>query len=133
MVGKNKSQQQKETSQSAQMKIANVVVTLPRITRILIAGVFALASTLAVSPIIDDIYLDNFFTEETRWLPAMITAAIGLFMYLAGWRIIVGTVGEIVQPTRTVVWYLIVGLVAIFMVALWMFQLLTMGSSSLLS
>lgn len=132
MAGKNKPQTSPEIKASWQIKIATTVLNLPRITRILIAGVYALATVLAITPIVDEIYLANFFTEDTTWLPAMITASIGLFVYMIGWRIIVGTVGETILPSNSVTWYLIAGLFAILMVAFWLFQLLTIGSSSLI-
>jgi hypothetical protein len=107
------------------------VLRMPRITRILISGVFALATTLALSPIVDEIYLSFFLDDTTVWVPALISVSCGLVMYVAGWRLIVGTVGEINQTDRATMIYFGVGFLAIVVVVLWVVRLILIGSASL--
>jgi hypothetical protein len=103
---------------------------LPRLTRIIIAGTFALAVTLAVSPIIDEIYLRNFFSPDTRIVPSLIAATFGLGMYAAGWLTIVGTVGEDPEARPLVKIYLIVGVLALVIVAIWSIRLIIIGGTT---
>jgi hypothetical protein len=92
------------------------VIHLPRLTRIVLSAVFALAVTLAITPIVDRIYLDNFYSPDTRIIPALITTIIGLAYYVFGWRTIIGYVGETPPARREVFWYFIVGTVACLIV-----------------
>lgn len=107
------------------------VLQMPRITRILISAVFALATTLALSPIVDEIYLRFFLDDSTVWLPALISVSCGLVMYVAGWRLIVGTVGETNQADRAAMIYFSAGFLAILVVILWVVRLILIGSASL--
>ncbi len=66
----------------------------PRLVRIVIISVFALAVTALVFPLIDFIYINNFFSEQTRILPSFVSAAFGIITYIVGWWLIVGTRGE---------------------------------------
>lgn len=105
------------------------VLSLPRITRILIAGVFAVAVTLAISPIVDEIYLTYFYSPSTNYVPGLISAGLGVLMYGAGWFAIVGVVGEDLQARRIVLYYMIVGMAALLVVAIWLVRLLLMSSA----
>lgn len=105
---------------SALSRAINRVVTracgLPRLGRILIASLFALAVTLAVRPVIDLIYLDNFYTPDTVGVPAWIATAVGFGMYAVGWRVYVGLTGETPQPGRAPALFLAVGAAALIVV-----------------
>jgi hypothetical protein len=94
------------------------VIHLPRLTRIVLSAVFALAVTLAITPIVDRIYLDNFYSPDTRIVPALITTVVGLAFYVFGWRTIIGYVGETPPARREVFWYCVVGVVACLIVIL---------------
>ena len=81
------------------------LLSLPRIARIWLAGVFALALTLLLIPVIDGIYLEYLYSPDTRDVAAYVAAAIGVVMYLIGWRLIVGFAGESPRVNRAVLWY----------------------------
>ncbi len=100
-------------------RVAVDLLEMPRLARMFVATFFALAVTLAVSPVIDIIYLNNFFDESTVIVPALVAGAFGLLMYIAGYLLIVGWQGEDLSPRRAVIWYVIVGLIAMLVVAVW--------------
>lgn len=102
------------------------VVSLPRITRILIAGVFAVMTTLAVSPIVDEIYIRYLYSPSTVILPSFVSAGFGIVMYLVGWQLIVGVVGEAVEVRTAIVWYFVVGVLAHIVVGLWLLRLIAL-------
>jgi len=108
-------------------KVVDSILLLPRVLRILIAAVIALLTILAVSPIVDEIYLSHFYSPNTRLLPALVTVSLGLAMYIAGWKLIVGTVGETLEGQRAVVIYFAAGLVSLALVSNWLIRLLTLG------
>ncbi|MDZ4764894.1 MAG: hypothetical protein SGI73_10105 [Chloroflexota bacterium] len=94
------------------------VLAFPRMTRVILAGVFALFVILLVRPIIDVIYLDNFYVAnpETNMLPTWVATVIGLIMYGAGWRLIVGVPGEPLTKRRAVFYYLFIGIGSLLIV-----------------
>lgn len=110
----------------ASARLIEWIVGLPRLTRIALAALFALAVTLAVTPLIDGIYLDRFYSADTRMIPAIISTTLGLLYYFLGWRLIVGFVGETPPPRRTILWYVCGGVLACGVVAL----LLVVGAIS---
>lgn len=94
------------------------ILNLPRIVRIMIATAFALCVTLALSPMIDMIYMDFFFSPGTVIMPSLVSAAFGLGMYVLGWRFLIGTVGEKPQVRLFILWYFALGLMALAVVAI---------------
>lgn len=85
----------------------------PRLLRIGVVFVFALASTLAVFPLVDQLYVRWFFDENTVGLPALASAGIGAMMYVLGWVVFVGTAGD-TPRIRWITWvYLAIGLLAL--------------------
>ncbi|MGQ9887513.1 MAG: hypothetical protein ACUVSX_03390 [Aggregatilineales bacterium] len=72
-------------------------LSLPRVGRVLLATVFGIVTTLALMPVVDGIYLAHFMALGLPVLPALVSAGFGMSMYIIGWRLIVGTVGE--RPT----------------------------------
>lgn len=94
--------------ESWSVRLARAVVALPRLARLALAGVIALVVTIAVSPLVDNIYLRYFFTVETRGLPAMISVAFGIIAYGIGWWLIIGMAGEQPRARRAVIGYLAV-------------------------
>jgi hypothetical protein len=103
-------------SEPATIRLVRRVLKLPRSVRIFIAAVFAQAVTFALSPVIDEIYLRYFFNESTRIVPSLVAAAAGLLMYALGWLLMVGTVHEPLPERGAVLWYCLVGLLAIALV-----------------
>ena len=97
------------------MRVIRWLLRLPRLVRILVVGMFALGVTLALFPVVDAIYLRFFFHESTRSVASLISAGIGLVMYMVGWQLIVGTVGEQPPARRVVLWYLVIGGLAILL------------------
>lgn len=94
------------------------LVHLPRIARIAIAVLFAVATTLLLTPLIDGIYVQRFFDFNTRMLPAVISTVIGIVIYFVGWVIYVGYAGEETRARRAVFWYFFYGTVVILAIVL---------------
>lgn len=93
---------------------------LPRLARILITGILALAVTLVLSLVI---FYQSLFYSSGLQLALMIFAAVmGLAMYLAGWQLIVGTVGQTPPARLAIIWYLGIGCLSIFLIVLWFLQ-----------
>lgn len=95
--------------------IVRWVLQLPRLLRILLAGLLAVATTLAIFPVVDHLYVNVMFDPATVILPAFISAAAGALVYLAGWRLIVGTVGDLPPCRRAALFYLIFGAFILFL------------------
>lgn len=98
------------------------LLVLPRLLRIVLVGLFALAVTFVVALLL--YYQSIFYNPDLQIVFYIIAAVLGLLMYLAGWQLIVGTVGETPPMQRSVVWYLGVGLLAILMILLWVIQMI---------
>ncbi len=84
---KHQSGKSKRTDPS-RIRSINWLFNLPRSVRIVLNGVFALSVTLALFPVVDEIYLRLFFNESTVLVPALVSVSFGLAMYLAGWMLI---------------------------------------------
>lgn len=110
-----------------QIGLVEGLLNFPRITRIIIACVFALSFTLALSPVVDRLYEQYFYSEDTLMLPAIISAGLGLLMYSVGWFAIVGIAGEKIIPSKAVIVYLLSGLVSVILVLLWTVNLVIRG------
>jgi amino acid transporter len=82
---------------------------LPRLTRIIMVMIFAVALTFLLMPLVDHTYLTWFFDRETTLLPALISAGAGVVMYIVGWRLLVGYAGETPAMRRGTVLYVLVG------------------------
>lgn len=90
-----------------------------RLVRIILVTVFSLVATAAVFPLVDSVYLANFFSDETRILPSFIAVGIGIIMYVVGWWFLVGTRGEQPPERIIVIIYFVLGVVlTIFVIAL---------------
>ncbi len=110
--------QQKTTSAPGRLaRFGNRLSRLPRLVRILLVGVFALAVTLSLSPLVDLIYDRYFFSAQTVIVPALVTATVGLIAYMLGWWLMVGTVGEQPEARAAMVWYFGIGVLAVIIVA----------------
>ncbi len=85
----------------------------PRLLRIIIICVFALAVTAVVFPLVDFVYMENFFNEQTVILPSFVSSGLGIITFGVGWWLLVGVRGE-KRPERTAVFfYMLFGLLVI--------------------
>lgn len=100
------------------------ITTMNRLLRLLVVVIFAMMTVLATSPLIDSLYLQLFFTPETRILPSLISMGAGLIMYVWGWIYLVGSSGQPIMISRGLKWYIYIGLLTIGIVLLWMTSLL---------
>ncbi|NDJ61908.1 MAG: hypothetical protein GYB67_12330 [Chloroflexi bacterium] len=91
-------------------QVVEQIVEAPRLLRIAITLVFAFALTLALTPLVDRLYSENFFSTDTLWLPASVSTGLGVVMYVVGWRLIVGYAGTTPRPHRVILVYMGVGL-----------------------
>jgi hypothetical protein len=89
------------------------LLKLPRLVRIVIVGIFALSTTLALSPLVDYIYLSYMYTEESRLFPSLVSAGAGLLVYLFGWWLFVGSVDEVPPARRALLLYVMVGVLIV--------------------
>lgn len=97
-------------------RLVRWILDRPRVIRILMVAFFALSVTLAVFPIIDSLYVRFMFDESTVILPSFVSAALGIIMYIFGWRLIIGTIGDRLPVRSAVFWYVVVGILAILLV-----------------
>jgi hypothetical protein len=86
--------------------MASWMLSLPRLIRIILIALPAMATTVIFVPVVDAIYLRYFYSDSTRMLPSIIEAAIALTVYLIGWILVVGTSGEKPEDRRAVRWYM---------------------------
>jgi hypothetical protein len=107
-------------SLSLDARLTNQLLSVPRIGRIALSIVFALAVTLALNPIIDSIYLRYLYTPETALAPALVAAGFGLAMYFVGWQLFIGLPGEAPPARLVILWYVGVGALAILLVVVWL-------------
>ncbi len=112
-------------------KVVGRILALPRVMKMLIAGIMALATTLAVSPIVDEIYIRFFYTRSTIIAPSLVSAGIGFVMYSIGWQLIVGTIGEQPDNQPSILGYLLIGLLALTLVGVWFVRLIVFGNASI--
>lgn len=100
-------------------RLLNRLLTLPRLARILIAAVPAIAFAALIQPVVDAVYLRFFFDEETRTSPAWVISFFAIGMYFAGWYFIVGYRGVEVSQRRGAVWYVVLSIAIIALVVVW--------------
>lgn len=121
---------QPEGTENLPLRMVGWVLGLPRLVRILIAAFFALATTFALREVVDEIYIEYFFSESTRILPSFVSAGFGLLMYVIGWQLIVGTIGEDRQAKMATVGYFVIGLFALLLVGFWFLRLVLLQNQS---
>lgn len=100
------------------------ITSMNRLLRLLMVVIFSMTTVLATSPLIDTLYLQLFFTPETRILPSLISMGFGLMMYMWGWIYLVGSSGQPIMISRGLKWYVYIGILTIIIVLLWMTSLL---------
>lgn len=84
-------------------------IALPRLVRIVLVAIFALGWVLLLFAPVDMIYFYNFFSMDTRILPSYVSAGIGLLVYFIGWYLLVGTIGQRLQPKLSSGIYIVLG------------------------
>jgi hypothetical protein len=94
---------------SAPERLTVRLVQLPRLARIGFAALFAVSTTLLLTPLVDGIYMRNFFDFNTRILPAIVSTVVGIVVYFVGWMVFVGYAGETMQARRVVFFYFVFG------------------------
>ncbi len=109
-------------------QFANKLLSLPRGGRIGICILFALAVTLALSPIVDTI-LQYRYTLETSTAPMLVAAAFGLAMYFVGWQLVIGIPGETPPARLLILWYVGVGVLALILVIVWLITGVASGNA----
>ena len=102
--------------------LAQRLVRLPRLIRLIVAVFFTAMLTLAVSPLVDHIYIRFFFTAETVMIPALVTVAIASIMYIVGWRIYIGTVNTVPPAGNRILLYFVIGIFATISVIVLLIQ-----------
>lgn len=116
MMQKKKESRLNEYQKPLWADMTRWILGLPRLVRVVGVGVIALAITLSFSPLVDYVYLSYLFTEESRVLPSLVSAAIAVAAYVLGWWLIIGVVGEPRPVRRLVLLYVIAGIVALIFV-----------------
>lgn len=101
---------------SAIRQFATQILTLPRWARWVTVIVFALALTLVITPVIDNIYTNNFFDVSTVIIPALISAGLGIVMCVVGWWLLIGVAGSVPAPRAAAGWYFIIGMLLLLVV-----------------
>lgn len=114
----------RQTDSSARPTFWEQITSMNRLLRLLLVAIFAISTTLATSPLIDSIYLQYFFTPESRILPSLIAMGLGLAMYAFGWLYLVGSSGQPILITRGLKWVVYLGVLTIGIILLWMTSLL---------
>jgi hypothetical protein len=98
----------------------------PRIVRIGLVAIFALCVTLSLSPMVDEIYMGFFFSPQTIILPSLVSAAFGLVMYITGWWLMIGTIGEKPAARLAIIWYFALGVAAVLVVVILLMRGITL-------
>lgn len=88
------------------------VLRFNRVWRLVLVALFAVATTLLLTPLVDGIYIEYFFAPETRGLPALISSALGVVVYALGWWLLIGA-DAVPRFRRWATWYLIAGIVVL--------------------
>lgn len=99
------------------------VLGLPRVMRIILIVIPALATTIIFTQVVNMIYLRFFYSPATTDLTWIIPSGLALLVYLIGWVLVVGTRGEKPQEREAVKWYLIASIILILFAFLWVMYL----------
>ena len=97
-------------------RVVQQIIELPRVVRILIVGLFAVAATFAVNPVIDTLYIQFLYNTDTVILPSIGAVFVGTVVYILGWLLMIGTIGETPPMRRVIVWYCLVGVLVVVLV-----------------
>jgi hypothetical protein len=108
------------------IRLIDLVLGWPRIVRIGLVAIFALCVTLSLSPMVDEIYMGLFFTPQTVILPSLVSASFGLLMYVTGWWLMIGTIGEKPAARLAIIWYIVLGIAAVLVVVILLLRGITL-------
>ncbi|MBW4436033.1 MAG: hypothetical protein KME04_02790 [Pleurocapsa minor GSE-CHR-MK-17-07R] len=117
----SKREQRREQAPAAQGlagRLTERVLNLPRLARIVLVCLFAMAVTVLLIPLVDGIYLRSFYSPETAVLPSLIEAAFGLGMFVLGWVLLVGFAGQRPPARLPVALYFLAGCALVLVVIL---------------
>jgi hypothetical protein len=98
--------------QSFLLRLTQRLVALPRGVRILLAGGFAVALTLLVTPLAYNLLRVDFFVADSSKIvaPTLIALVSGLVLYGVGWRLMIGYAGETPSPNNALLIYFVAGI-----------------------
>jgi hypothetical protein len=97
-------------------RLTTRVLDLPRLARIVLVCLFAMAVTVLLIPVIDGIYIRTFYTPETAVLPSLLEAALGIGMFVLGWVLLVGFAGQRPAGRPAAALYFVVGILLVLAV-----------------
>lgn len=109
-------------------RVAYPVLRLPRLARIALVTIAALGVALLIFPLVDRVYLENFYDPATAGLPALGIAAVGLLVYALGWGLLLG-LDRAAPPARPLT---ALYLLAVLVTLLAVIALLAVGVADLL-
>jgi hypothetical protein len=98
---------------SRALRLALWMLGLPRLGRIVLAAVFAIALTLVLTPIIDLAYLRFLYSPQTVMLPALVSVGFGLLMYTLGWWLVVSGADDGSPMYGAITWYALLGVATV--------------------
>jgi len=130
---KHKPPKQKQTSKNVTItpspargyRAIRYLLQLPRSARLALTAVFALAVTLVMALLV--FYESIFYTNSLLNVLMLVCVGFGMAMYVAGWQLYIGPVGETPPARLAVLWYVGLGALAIFLVTLWFLQGIVKG------
>ncbi|MFN8527032.1 MAG: hypothetical protein U0670_00265 [Anaerolineae bacterium] len=96
-----------ETSDAVTAKrplLGTRLLRLPRITRILLAAVFAFAAAL----MIDRLFAASYYDVDTAGSTFSISVIFGLISYVIGWWLLLGFGPEEAKPHRLLPYYVVI-------------------------
>ena len=98
--------------QSLLLGLTQRIVRLPRGIRILLAGAFAVALTLLVTPLAYSLLRVDFFVADSSQIfaPTLIALVSGLVLYVVGWRLMIGYAGETPTANPALLVYFLAGI-----------------------
>jgi hypothetical protein len=123
-----RSKTRRATRQPIDSRIVEVARRLPRLMRILVTLLFAMAVALDVGLLLYLVEPRFLFAAEQSWQTAtlVISVGVGFTMYLAGFRLYIGFPGEAITTAQgALLWYLGIGAAAVVVAAIWFVQVIT--------
>jgi hypothetical protein len=115
-MSQKKSRLSASYNQPLWLVVTHKLLKLPRLARIVIVALFALATTLVLSPLVDFLYLTYMYTDESRIFPSLVSAGVGLLAYLVGWWLFVGGVDQSPPARRMLLLYVMGGILILCLV-----------------
>ncbi len=111
-------------------RYVDTIVHKSRPTRLALVSSIAIATTFSISPLVDMFYIDHLFSLSMPILPALFSSGIGIIVFIIGWWLLVGIVGETPQARPAILWYFGFGLFVMIIAIIWLSLWIT-GNASL--